>query len=417
MYQDSVAGRARLRGRAQRGALRGGPGPGAGRQAPRGPRAGPRHRGHRVPLAEGPSPLRPGTRPRLPRRPGRGPAAQRGQSQLLPGRSREGDGGGYRRHPLHLGHHRPAQGGRPDERQRPPPGVGGGRVRGPRFGRGHPCLPADGLGRRQHLLLRAVLPHRLLRQLPGERGHGDDRPRGDRPDLLLRAAPRLREPADERHDPDGGREPAQAADVPPLHGRCGPRRETAPRRRGGALRRPLPLLAREPLRLRPASQHPRLLSGASRLHRGRGDRPGHLRLLPVDRDQHQAALRSDGGFRLRHHPARRRGGPGDGGAAPLERRAQAHRRGRGALPQPRGVPRVLQEPGGDGRHQDRGRVGAHRRRRDPRRERTPSHHRPGEGRREAPGRLPLRSQVPREQAQGSSPTSRRRCASGTAATG
>ena len=58
--------------------------------------------------------------------------------------------------------------------------------------------------------------------------------------------------------------------------------------------------------------------GTSRLHRGGGYRPRHLRLLPLDRDQHQAALRPDGSVCLRHHPARRRSRSGNrgGGRSP-----------------------------------------------------------------------------------------------------
>ena len=44
-----------------------------------------------------------------------------------------------------------------------------------------------------------------------------------------------------------------------------------------------------------------------RLYRRRGDRPRYLRLLPLARHQHEAALRHDRGLGLRLHPARRRG--------------------------------------------------------------------------------------------------------------
>ena len=72
-------------------------------------------------------------------------------------------------------------------------------------------LPAARLDRPEHLLLRAVAGLRLRRQLPGVGRHGDDRPEGDRPDLLLRAAARLRGPAHQRHDPHGRRRPARSA--------------------------------------------------------------------------------------------------------------------------------------------------------------------------------------------------------------
>ena len=72
-------------------------------------------------------------------------------------------------------------------------------------------LPAAGLDRPEHLLLRAVAGLRLRRQLPGVGRHGDDRPEGDRPDLLLRAAAGVRGPAHQRHDPHGRRRPRSSA--------------------------------------------------------------------------------------------------------------------------------------------------------------------------------------------------------------
>ena len=58
---------------------------------------------------------------------------------------------------------------------------------------------------------RAVAGRGLHHQLPRVGRHGDDRPARDRPDLLLRAAARLREPADAGDDPDGGRERRSSA--------------------------------------------------------------------------------------------------------------------------------------------------------------------------------------------------------------
>ena len=66
-------------------------------------------------------------------------------------------------------------------------------------------LPAAGLDRPEHLLLRAVAGVRLRGQLPRIGQHRDHRPEGDRPDLLLRAAARLRRPADHGDDPHGRR--------------------------------------------------------------------------------------------------------------------------------------------------------------------------------------------------------------------
>ena len=79
-------------------------------------------------------------------------------------------------------------------------------------------LPADGLGRRQPVLARAGARGRLHRQLPRVGRHGDDRHARDRPDLLLRAAARVREPADAGDDPHGGRRRDQALAVSSLHG-------------------------------------------------------------------------------------------------------------------------------------------------------------------------------------------------------
>ena len=99
-------------------------------------------------------------------------------------------------------------------------------------------LPAAGLDRPEHLLVRAVAGLRLRRQLPGVGEHGDDRPEGDRPDLLLRAAARLRGPAHQRDDPHGGRGPRQALAVRPLHGAGAPRRPGADGRQAGRAARP-----------------------------------------------------------------------------------------------------------------------------------------------------------------------------------
>ena len=76
--------------------------------------------------------------------------------------------------------------------------------------RQHPVLPADGVGRRPPVLVRAVAGRRLHDQLPRVGRHGDDRPARDRADVLLRAAARVREPADAGDDPHGGRERDQA---------------------------------------------------------------------------------------------------------------------------------------------------------------------------------------------------------------
>ena len=65
-------------------------------------------------------------------------------------------------------------------------------------------LPADGLGRRPHLLLRPGLRRGHVRVLPGKPGNRGRGPARDRPDLFLRAAARVREPAHPDHGAHGG---------------------------------------------------------------------------------------------------------------------------------------------------------------------------------------------------------------------
>ncbi len=210
-------------------------------------------------------------------------------------------------------------------------------------------LPAAGLGRPEHLLLRAVAGLRLRRQLPGVGEHGDDRPEGDRPDLLLRAAAGLRGPAHQRHDPHGRRRPAQALAVRPGDGAGPPGRPGADGRQACRRARPAALRARQALHLRAAAQHPRLLAGARRLHRRRSDRPRPLHLLPLARHQPKAALRLDRDRGVRLPAARQRGPLRHRRRADRGRRAQgrAERRDPGALARP--PEGVLQEPRGDRR--------------------------------------------------------------------
>ena len=84
-----------------------------------------------------------------------------------------------------------------------------------------------------------ALCRRLLRQLPGVRRHGDDRPARDRADLFLRAAARLREPAHAGDDPHGGRGRAEARGCFTYFMGCrAARRRRDPRRQAGSLARP-----------------------------------------------------------------------------------------------------------------------------------------------------------------------------------
>ncbi len=298
-----VPGRARGRHRVraeQRGdRLRAGRGPGTGRQA-----------------AGGASRRSPSLAPHLLRRPAR-PAQLRSGHELRPParnrpriRPRESGilrrGNRARRHPRR----RRSCSTRP-ARRASPKGVcqthaafiaaarGGIAVRQADGRREHPVVPADGVGRRQPLLLRAGDGRRLHDQLPGIGRYGDDRHARDRPDVLLRAAARVREPVDAGDDPHGGRKPRQARAVPPLHRRGAPLRRDDPRRQAGSCRRPPAVCARQSAGLRTAAQRARHEPHSRRVHGRRGHRPRPLPLLPLDRHQPEAALRLDRNLRLR----------------------------------------------------------------------------------------------------------------------
>ncbi len=100
--------------------------------------------------------------------------------------------------------------------------------------REHPVVPADGVGRRPPVLVRAGDGRRLHDQLPRIRRHGDDRHARDRADLLLRAAARVREPAHAGDDPDGGRQRASSAGSSTTSWRRQALRRRDPRRQAGA---------------------------------------------------------------------------------------------------------------------------------------------------------------------------------------
>ena len=174
------------------------------------------------------------------------------------------------------------------------------------------------------------------------------------------------------------------------------------------------LLARRCAGLRAAQEYPGLQPHPRRLHRGRGDRTRPLHLLPLARDQPEAALRHDRELGVSVHPA------GWGGKARHRRRADRgrrnpHRRGRrGVVQQPGRLPMLLQEPGGDRRGQAPGRLGAYRRFRVLRRRRAAQDPRPRQGCRAAARAAPC---LPRNSSRTSSnsfPASRRRWCSATA---
>ena len=142
---------------------------------------------------------------------------------------------------------------------------------------------------------------RVLPREPRDRGRG---PARDRPDLFLRAAARVREPAHPDHGAHGGRGLAQEAHVPLFPRRGAALRRGNPERQAGRrLDRLLywlgDLLVYAPLRNRMGFSRT-----ARRLHRRRGHRPRAVQLLPLARHQPEAALRPDRGQRL-HHPAAR----------------------------------------------------------------------------------------------------------------
>ena len=235
---------------------------------------------------------------------------------------------------------------------------------------------------------------RVLPGEPGDRGRG---PARDRPDLFLRAAARVREPAHPDHGAHGGRGLAQEGACSTTswawRGAAASRSSTASR---SALRGPPALWAGQPPRLCAAAQPHGLLAHARRLHRRRGDRAGAVPLLPLARHQPEAALRADRGQRLHHAAARRRGLSRHRRQARPGRRDQDRRQRRGAVQEPRRVPQVLQERRGDQRHQDAGRLGAHRRCRLLRPARAPQDHRSRQGRRPAQQRRAVRAEVSRE---------------------
>ena len=86
------------------------------------------------------------------------------------GAGRGAGAGRHLRDALHLGHHRPAEGGGAVEPQHPRDRGGERGLRRAERDRQRARLPADGLGRRLHLLDGPGLLDRLLRRLPGERG-------------------------------------------------------------------------------------------------------------------------------------------------------------------------------------------------------------------------------------------------------
>ena len=179
----------------------------------------------------------------------------------------------------------------------------------------------------------------------------------------------------------------------------------------GAPRRSRAVPARPRARLRPPARQPGHAAHPRGLYRGRGDRPGALRVLPLARHQREAALRHDGVERAGVHPAGRRREARHGGNAAARRRAADQRLGRGHVPEPGRLRRLLQEPRGHagdarGRLDPLGRRGGHRQGRPPAGSSTGP--RTSAGSPTAPSSRPSTSRT----SSSSRPTSRRPCASG-----
>ena len=175
---------------------------------------------------------------------GREKLAGSGPARALGGLGRAGQGLRPRRDPLHLGHHRAAEGRHAELRQHDHLGAQRQPVRQARRERGDHRLSAARLGRRPPVLLRAALCGGLLRQLSGSRRDRGGGPARDRHHLCVRAAAHLREPAHPHDGAHGGCRRAEAQDVPLLHR---PRAQVGredPQQRAGAADRAADLPAR-----------------------------------------------------------------------------------------------------------------------------------------------------------------------------
>ncbi len=312
-----------LRAERRRRALRRRRGSGAGRQAAGDPGPLPQSRAHRLRRSAGAAPLCAGFSPKLRRNPGDGPRAPRSASGFLPVRDGRGPSGRRGGDGLHVGDHRQAEGCLPDPPRVDHRGARRRRVRSADAGRGRAFVPADGLDRRPPVLVLRMAGGGLHHQLSRVRGHGDDGLARDRSHVLLRAAAGVRESADAGDDQDGGRREAQALGVSLFHGRRPPLRRRDPgRQTRHSPRGPPALRAWQPRHLRPVAQRARDEPDSRGVHRRGGDRAGSVPLLPVDRHQHEAALRRDRDVRLCLPAARRRHQARFGGQAGARRRSE-----------------------------------------------------------------------------------------------
>ena len=211
------------------------------------------------------------------------------------------------------------------------------RARGPSRDRRGRRLPAHGVDRRPHVLVRPVDRRRLHDQLPGERGDGAARPPGDRADLLLRAAADLGEHPHHGHDPRSRTRPGPS-------GAWSASSSTWPggSSGGASAGQPVPLGDRAALRRSAGCSSTARCGTTSGMRRirlaytaGEAIGPGALRVLPRARRQREAALRHDRVERPDLHPAGRRGQARHGGHAAARRRGPDQRVRRGAVPEPR----------------------------------------------------------------------------------
>ena len=192
LYQDAAAAEFVFPIAQRRRRVRGRRGPGAGRQAARGAR--PRARSSRTIWFDDPprpAPLRePGAR--AARRADRG--RPRARAPRIPAsstpRSRRARPDDVAAMFFTSGTTGNAEGRRPQPRHADRPRRAGAALRQAGRRRGSARLPAAGLDRPEHLLVRAVARLRLRRQLPGVGEHGDDRPeaRSGRPTTSRRRA-------------------------------------------------------------------------------------------------------------------------------------------------------------------------------------------------------------------------------------